>query len=42
MKVSGSIAKEAGFEFEEYAAVIGNVAVQTRLAGSRIGELIAT
>ena len=38
VKVSGSIAKEAGFEFEEYAAVIGNVAVQTRLAGSRIGE----
>ena len=39
IKVSGSIAKEAGFELEEYAALIGNVAVQTRLAGSRLGEI---
>ncbi len=38
IKVSGSIAREAGFDLERYEAVLGAVVERTRLAGSQIGN----
>jgi len=38
IKISGSIAREAGFELERYEAVLGAVIERTRLAGSQIGN----
>jgi TP901 family phage tail tape measure protein len=38
VKASGSVAKEAGFEFEQYASIIGKVMEKTRIEGSNIGQ----
>ena len=39
---AGSIAREAGLEFEEFGAIVGTIAEVTRQEGSRIGNAMKT
>lgn len=38
IKTSGSVAKEAGYDLEEYTAQVGSIIEKTRLAGSQVGN----
>jgi hypothetical protein len=40
IKVSGSIAREAGFELEQYESVLGSIIERTRLGGSQVGNAL--
>lgn len=40
IKVSGTVAKEAGFDLERYESVLGNIIAQTRLGGSQVGKTL--
>ena len=42
LQVSGSVAKEAGFELENYEAILGSLIEKTRLQGSQIGNSLKT
>ncbi len=42
IKVSGTVAKEAGFDLERYESVLGNIIAQTRLGGSQVGNALKT
>lgn len=38
IKASGSVAKEAGYDLEEYVSLLGSIIEKTRLAGSQVGN----
>ena len=42
VKVSGIVAKDAGYSLEEYAAIVGSVVEKTRLGGEQIGNAMKT
>lgn len=42
VQVAGSVAKDAGLEFEEFAGIVASVAETTRLEGSVIGNAMKT
>ncbi|GCD10449.1 phage tail tape measure protein [Clostridium tagluense] len=42
IKISGSVAKDAGFELEQYEGVLGNIISRTRLSGSVVGNGLKT
>jgi len=39
IRVSGTVAREAGFELERYEAVLGAIISRTRLQGTQVGEI---
>ena len=40
IKVSGTIAKEAGFSLEQYEGVLGSIIEKSRLGGSQVGNAL--
>ena len=39
IRVSGTVAREAGFDLERYESVLGAIIARTRLGGSQVGEI---
>jgi len=42
IRVSGTVAREAGFDLERYESVLGSIIARTRLQGSQIGNALKT